>query len=87
MNREKIFLTVNEIFREIFDDPELSVTDKTDANDIEDWDSLEQINLLVAMEKEFLIKFSVDDVENLQNVGETVDLIIRKIEEKGDEQL
>ncbi|NLL90938.1 MAG: acyl carrier protein [Ruminococcaceae bacterium] len=87
MNREKIFLTVNEIFREIFDDPELSVTDKTDANDIEDWDSLEQINLLVAMEKKFLIKFSVDDVENLQNVGETVDLIIRKIEEKGDEQL
>jgi acyl carrier protein len=87
MNREKIFLAVNEIFREIFDDPELSVTDKTDANDIEDWDSLEQINLLVAMEKEFLIKFSVDDVENLQNVGETVDLIIRKIEEKGDEQL
>ena len=85
MNRNEIFSTVNKIFREVFDDPDISVTDETNANDIEDWDSLEQINLLVAMEKEFIIKFSVDDVENLQNVGETVDLIMRKIEEKGDE--
>ena len=45
--------------------------------DIEDWDSLEQINLLTAMEKQFGVKFKLDDVRGLANVGDMVDLIIR----------
>ena len=47
------------------------------ADDIEDWDSLEQINLLTAMEKQFGVKFKLDDVRGLANVGDMVDLIIR----------
>ena len=81
MSRTEVMAAVNEIFCEIFDDESLIVEDATNANDIEDWDSLEQINILVAMERRFIIKFSVSDIENLQNVGEAVDLIERKLAE------
>lgn len=79
MNRSKIVAEVVKVFRDIFDDETLLVTEQTSAVDIEDWDSLEQINLLVAIEKLFMIKFSVSDIENLANVGQTIDLIERKL--------
>ncbi len=79
MSRDEILAKVNVIFREIFDDDGLVVGEKTSAEDIEDWDSLEQINILVAMEKLFSIKFAVSDVEGLKNVGDTIDLIERKL--------
>ncbi|MEA4911735.1 MAG: acyl carrier protein [Oscillospiraceae bacterium] len=79
MNRTEITEKVNGIFRDIFDDDALVITDATTAADIEDWDSLEQINILVAMEKTFGIKFSVGEVEGLKNVGEMMDLIASKL--------
>ena len=53
------------------------ITRETCADDIEDWDSLEQINLLTAMEKKFGIKFQLADVRGLANVGDLLDLIER----------
>ena len=53
------------------------ITRETCADDIEDWDSLEQINLLTAMEKKFGLKFRLDDVRDLKNVGDLLDLIER----------
>ncbi len=79
MNRAELTSQVTEIFRDNFDDEEIVLTDETTAADIEDWDSLEQINLLVAMERRFGIKFSVGEVEGLRNVGEMLDLIERKL--------
>ncbi|NLC78131.1 MAG: acyl carrier protein [Ruminococcaceae bacterium] len=79
MNRTEISEKVQEIFRNIFDDDSLEITDVTTAADVEDWDSLEQINILVAMEKEFSVKFSVGEVEGLKNVGEMIDLIASKL--------
>ena len=79
MTRDDIKLKVQEIFRDVFDDRTLEINDNTNASDIEDWDSLEQITILVSIEKEFKIKFSVDDVESLENVGQTLDLIERKL--------
>ena len=79
MNRTEISEKVQEIFRNIFDDDSLEITDVTTAADVEDWDSLEQINILVAMEKEFSVKFSVGEVEGLKNVGEMIDLIVSKL--------
>ena len=49
---------LQEIFRDIFDDEELVITEDMSANDIEDWDSLAQINLIIAIEKEFKVKFN-----------------------------
>ena len=78
MNREEIYERLNQVFREVFDDEDITVTDATTANDIEDWDSLEHINLIVAVEKAFGIKFNMGEVNHLKNVGEMVDLIIAK---------
>lgn len=79
MNRNEIQDKVTQIFRMVFDDEELEIQDSTCAEDIEDWDSLEQINLLIAMEKEFKIKFHIAEVSQLKNVGEMMDLIERKL--------
>ena len=79
MTREEVTAKVNEVFCDIFDDDEIVITDATTADDIEDWDSLEQINILVAMEKLFGVKFAVNEVEGLANVGEMIDLILSKI--------
>ena len=75
MTREAIFEELTEIFRDIFDDEEIELSDETTADDIEDWDSLEQINLLVAIEKQFNIKFQLADVADLENVGAMADLV------------
>ena len=76
MSREAIFEKVTEIFRDVFDDEELVIGESTNSDDIEDWDSLEHIQLIVAMEKEFNVKFEIKVVNELENVGQMVDLII-----------
>ena len=79
MSRDDIKKSIQQIFRDIFDDEQLNISDETNAGDIEDWDSLEQINILVAIQREFTIKFSIDDVEKLENVGQTIDLVESKL--------
>lgn len=79
MTREEVLGQVQEIFRSVFDDESLAVTRDTSAKDIEDWDSMEHINLIVAMEKSFHVKFSIEEAGSLQNVGEMVDLILQKL--------
>ena len=66
MNEQQVFDAVQNIFRDNFDDDSLVLTRETTADDIEDWDSLEQINLLTAMEKQFGVKFKLDDVRACQ---------------------
>ncbi len=79
MSREDVFVTLNEVFRDVFDDEEITVTDKTTADDIEEWDSLEHINLLAAVEQAFSIKFNMGQVVSMKNVGEMADIIIGQI--------
>lgn len=79
MKRNDIIPELQEIFVDVFDNEELIITEETNAEDIEDWDSLEQIHILVAIEKRFNIKFDIKEVTNLNNVGEIVDVIERKI--------
>ena len=79
MTREEVFETLTEIFQDVFDDDEIELTDATTADDIEDWDSLEQINLVVACEKKFNVKFDMKEIQALKNVGEMVDTILAKL--------
>ncbi len=79
MTHEEIMEKVRRIFREVFDDDELVIKDSTNSSDIEDWDSLEHIALVVSMEKEFDLKFDLKEVNALANVGEMVDLIASKL--------
>lgn len=78
MTREAVFETLNEVFRDVFDDESISVTENTTSNDIEDWDSLEHINLVVAVEKCFGIKFTMGEVTGMKNVGAMADIILER---------
>jgi acyl carrier protein len=75
MSREKIYERLNEVFRDLFDDDELTVNDATKASDVDGWDSLRHISLLAAIEDEFDIEFSMGQTVSMKNVGEMVDYI------------
>jgi acyl carrier protein len=79
MNRDEIFKGVQDIFRDIFDDNSLIINETTNSDEIEDWDSLNHINLVSAIEKEFIIKFALGELMTLKNVGAMVDLMINKL--------
>jgi len=78
MTREEVYVRLNNVFREVFDDEELEVNDGTTSDDIEDWDSLEHINLVAAIEKEFDVKFTMAQIMGFENVGEMVDCILEQ---------
>ena len=69
---------LSDVFRDVFDDEDLVITRSTSATDIENWDSLTHVTLIIATEKRFGIRFSSTEVAGLQNVGELVDLIEKK---------
>lgn len=80
MEREEIFSKLNEIFEDVLDlDETPELTDATTSNDIEEWDSLAQVQLIVAIEKSFGIKFTAKEMLMWQNVGEMVNSIQSKI--------
>ena len=78
MTREQVYENLNEVFQYVFDDDSITVQDETTAADIEDWDSLEHINLVVAVEKAFGIKFSMGEVNTMKNVDAMVDIILER---------
>ncbi len=79
MEESQLRSRLTSIFQDLFDDPVLEINDAMTANDVEAWDSLTHINLIVAVEKEFKIKFTTGEVNQLRNVGELVALIRRKV--------
>ena len=79
MTRETIYEKLNEVFQDAFDDDSITVNAETTADDIEDWDSLEHINLVSAVEKTFGVKFTMAQVVGMKNVGEMVDVILAAI--------
>ena len=79
MERNEIFERVTNVFRDVFDDEELVITDETTAADIEDWDSLTHITLISAIEDEFGYKFGMKEVLQLKNVGEMITLLEKSL--------
>ncbi len=69
---------LNEVFQNVFDDDDIEVDRDTTADDIEDWDSLEHIRLIGAVEREFGIKFTMKEVSTMKNVGEMMDIIAER---------
>lgn len=72
--------SLESIFRDVFDNPQLQVTSETTAKDVPGWDSLTNINLVFAVEREFRIKFALGEIQDLNNVGEMVLLIQKKMD-------
>ena len=77
---KEIYERLNKVFRDIFDDETIEVNASTTSDDIEDWDSLEHINLIVAVEQEFGMKFNMNEVTTMKNVGEMVSIIKSRID-------
>ena len=76
MERTEIFEKLNEVFEDVLDlDETPSLTNETSANDIEEWDSLSHVQLVVAVEKAFKVKFTSAEIMKWQNVGQMVDSI------------
>ena len=76
MTRAEAYERLTKVFRDVFDDEEITLKDNTTADDIEDWDSFEHINLVVAVEDEFAFKIPMGKVVTMKNVGEMVDIIL-----------
>ena len=79
MEKQEILAQVQEIFRDVLDNEDIVLTNETTANDIEEWDSLSHIQLIVAIEKNFKIKFTSLEIMKWKNVGEMVDTIYQRI--------
>ncbi|MBS1813531.1 MAG: acyl carrier protein [Acidobacteria bacterium] len=83
MQDEQIYAELTEIFRDVLDDDKLVLRPDLTANDVEEWDSFNHINLIVAVEQRFGIKFQTAELEGMQNVGHLVDLIRKKLAATG----
>ncbi|MGN0683011.1 MAG: acyl carrier protein [Oscillospiraceae bacterium] len=75
MSREEVKAKLTEIFRDVFDNEDIELTDATTADDIEEWDSLEHITLIAAVEKAFKMRFTMKEVSSMKNVGEMMTIL------------
>ena len=78
MTEADIYEKLTEIFQDIFDDDSIVLTAETSADDIAEWDSFNHVNITVASEAAFGVRFKSSELEDLQNVGELVRLIQAK---------
>jgi acyl carrier protein len=70
MTKDQVLSEVNDIFRDVFDDDTIELSERTTAKDVDEWDSLNNIQLVVAIERHFKIRFSTSQIRSWQNVGE-----------------
>ena len=78
MNRSEILKQINLIFIDTLDNEDVVIKEETTANDVEEWDSLTHIQLVVAIEKHFKIRFTSKEIQSWNNVGEMMDCIVSK---------
>ena len=78
MDKQQILNEITEIFRDVLDEEELTLTPATVATDVDGWDSLSHVMLVVAIEKHFKIRFTSKEIQSWKNVGEMVDCVAGK---------
>ena len=83
MDSDALLPELQEIFRDVFDRPDLVITRKSNAETIEDWDSMTHVNLVTAVEKRFKVKFALGELQELKDVGDMIDLLAAKLAAKG----
>lgn len=79
MKREEILTDLHGIFKDVFELDEVTVTEETSALDIEEWDSLTHIQLVVAIEKQYKIRFNSAEIQSWENVGKMLDSVLLKV--------
>ena len=80
MNKEDIFSNVSIILKDTFDNQELSISNETNAEDIDEWDSLSHIELISNIEKHFKVRFALGELQDLRNIQDMVELIDKKVQ-------
>lgn len=78
METKAIYPRLNRVFKDVFDDDSIHITPRTTADDIDDWDSLEHITLIAAVERTFKMKFRMSEISSMKNVGEMVRIIAER---------
>jgi acyl carrier protein len=78
MTQQEVLDKLQPIFRDVMDDESITVTRQSSANNVPNWDSLSHINLISAIEHDFKVKFALGELQDLKNVGDLVDLILKK---------
>lgn len=78
METNAIYPRLNRVFKDVFDDDTIHITPRTTADDIDDWDSLEHITLIAAVERTFRMKFRMSEISSMKNVGEMVRIIAER---------
>jgi acyl carrier protein len=79
MTEEQIKSEVQDVFRRVFGDDTLAVTQKTTQDDIEAWDSLEHINILSIIEQKYGVKFDLNEVMEIKTAGDIMNIVSRKV--------
>lgn len=79
MEKEEILKKLQTIFIDVLDNDKITLNENTSADDIEEWDSLSNVQLMVAIEKEFNIKLASKEIMECENVGDIMTIIERKI--------
>lgn len=83
MDRDGVFAVLTDVFRDVFQNDGLTINDETTAGDVPRWDSLSNIQMILAVERAFKIRLTAAQVSGLKNVGGLVDVIRAKLEAKG----
>ncbi|HET6253710.1 MAG TPA: acyl carrier protein [Puia sp.] len=78
MEKDQVLAKVNDICRDVFSDPKLTITAASSARDVASWDSMTNLFLIDALEQQFRLKFKLDEIMNAQNVGELCDIIVER---------
>ena len=79
MDNNELMHKLEEIFYDVFENDSIILTAETNANDIEEWDSLAHISILAAVQDEFGVRFDMDEIINMKNVGDIINAIKRKM--------
>jgi acyl carrier protein len=78
MEREEMLKKITAVFIDVLDDEDIVLDESTSADDVEDWDSLTHIQLVVGVEKAFNVRFTSSEIQDWENVGEMMDCILKK---------
>lgn len=78
MQRDEILKQLNYIFVDILDNGAIVIYESTTANDVEEWDSLTHIQIVVSIEKHFKIRFTSKEIQSWNDIGELINCIVSK---------
>ena len=71
---------IQEIFKDVFDNEELLISQETTSKDIDEWDSMAQIDIIVALENEFGLKFTIEEVQKLTSIKSMISTLSKKLD-------